>query len=320
MCKLIILASYSIKVKKIITVAGLILITSKSFTQNIFVYKDSYKKLKTFKGDTLKYLLENFIERKDQYINKPFDFFMKDLEIPIKSYTPITTYYYKLLSKGDYLYFISYKEQEFDWATFKDLPTIIVEWDAIQADSIYTMSKRNNSAWTDNEIIFHRKLIIKNLLLVNHYSWRFINDCPGFSEVYDLAQQKSLYNTSRITYELPNGIKYSLSIYNPSQVDAFCFNYPNRKLLNRTTSIIDYNTEIGLAYQNALNYFQNNNFDSTEAFKNGFTAYYLNTGNINPQAQALAYILKKYKIGIELLKVGPDGKYHGVYDNKWKAP
>jgi hypothetical protein len=47
--------------------------------------------LNKFKGDTLGYVQQNFIDNKQKYIGKDLNTFLKDVEIPIKSYIPTTS-------------------------------------------------------------------------------------------------------------------------------------------------------------------------------------------------------------------------------------
>ncbi|WP_316847126.1 hypothetical protein [Pedobacter psychrodurus] len=64
----------------------------KTKTDTLHSQKLAYQKWKGFKADTLNYLVENFVDRKSYYKNKPLGVLLKDIEIPIVHYTTDFSY------------------------------------------------------------------------------------------------------------------------------------------------------------------------------------------------------------------------------------
>jgi hypothetical protein len=51
------------------------------------VYIKGYKKLSAFSGDTTQYLYQNFVKQKVNYVHKPLNILLQQLEVPLSGYT-----------------------------------------------------------------------------------------------------------------------------------------------------------------------------------------------------------------------------------------
>lgn len=136
--------------------------------------KDSlpYKNFEMFKGDTLSYLRNNFIVRKEYYQYKPLSDLLKDLEIPILKYTIIAHPHFSIHDKlkGIYLKF----ERDADILNKYDLKKvpdmlIITFKDSVDIKTIRPMLRRGKSLWTkESETYFSRKHV--GNISMTHYS------------------------------------------------------------------------------------------------------------------------------------------------------
>ena len=104
----------------------------------------TYRPLKLFKGDTLAFVQESILNRKDYYIGKELRVFLTDLSIPIKVYTygknPNNIYVSNYLS----LLVNNYFQQNAKLAKGEDPIDLVIVWkNPINYEELEKISKEN---------------------------------------------------------------------------------------------------------------------------------------------------------------------------------
>ena len=142
----------------------IILFTISSFAISKAQTNLEYLKLEKFNTDTLEYLRQNFIQNKQKYIGKEFNYLLKDLEIPIKSYRPdISDLKYIYIPKTS---FLSYSFIE---AGMRKDPRIkywnvTIEWShPLLFDSIMRLAYKSKYAWAEDDRKYFGRQIIGNI-------------------------------------------------------------------------------------------------------------------------------------------------------------
>jgi len=122
-----------------------------------------YKALESFKGDTLNYVVSNFVEHKNQYIGKPASVLFNDLQYEIKSYLPI------ILDNGTFVMQISnLTHNQNTWRLSERLKMVeisITLKDEIKWDKILELGagNPNHNDWTPRHRAFFEKQIVKDI-------------------------------------------------------------------------------------------------------------------------------------------------------------
>jgi len=127
-----------------------------------------YKTLQSFKGDTLSYIKENFLNNKRSYIGKDVNYLIGNLEVPVHHYLPHLLTEVDTVS-GMTLLFYSDVQREVRGKNKVDPLVLVLKWkDSMPFDSIGTITRKNKLAWTDNEKKYIGKQIIKDISLVKY--------------------------------------------------------------------------------------------------------------------------------------------------------
>jgi len=123
-----------------------------------------YKALESFKGDTLNYVMSNFIEHKNQYIGKPASVLFNDLQYEIKSYLPFSE------DAGDTKEIsISYlTNNQYNWRLSEKLKMIDINitFETITTwDKVLELKAKNYAigTWTPSHRAYFEKLIVKDI-------------------------------------------------------------------------------------------------------------------------------------------------------------
>jgi hypothetical protein len=128
-----------------------------------------YRPLAEFKGDTLKYLQYNFIERKDQYEGKKLSVLLKDLEFDIKYTYP--SYLGNDVSRSDYIA-ISFYESDTHSTKRENGEKLYVlgfRWEEpVMAADIDKIRKEYGESWTNHHQKFFGKQLLKDIYLIVH--------------------------------------------------------------------------------------------------------------------------------------------------------
>jgi hypothetical protein len=128
-----------------------------------------YSSLFSFKGDSLVYIKENFLEKKEQYIGKEFSVFLDHLEIPIKRYTTAIGYPPNSNYSHISIQFYKYEERESLIKKKKNPMILTITWEnPISPEAIEPVMIKSQSNWTPEVDAFFRKQKIKNIQMVDY--------------------------------------------------------------------------------------------------------------------------------------------------------
>ncbi|MBK0383565.1 hypothetical protein I5M32_11410 [Pedobacter sp. SD-b] len=130
--------------------------------------QQKYIKLEKFKGDTLSFVQNSILNRKEFYKGKELNVLLKDLAIPIVHYTTGVTFRHKDQSPHISLY--PYNDTEKDKKiTKKEDPIIItIVWQTpLRTSYVDSLSIRNKSNWTPEVQEYFGKQIVKDIGKVN---------------------------------------------------------------------------------------------------------------------------------------------------------
>jgi len=125
-----------------------------------------YKPFSKFKGDTLKYNLNNIYKRRDFYIGKPLDSLLKDLEMPVVyfSFTSFTNGRYKNQTTSINMYQDPPRVRENKMEQGIPSPTINVYWATpLKTDEVIALSRRGKGMWTEEARAYFGKSIIGDI-------------------------------------------------------------------------------------------------------------------------------------------------------------
>ena len=130
-----------------------------------------YKKLNTFKGttnDTLAYVRTSIIDRKSEYIGKELNVLLKDLELPIRSYSTGSSNL-RGISPSSTFYF--YSKNVVDVKTYNRIDPVIltIVWEIpLPLDIVIPMWLKNKNMWTNEEQEYYGKQKVKDIVLTNY--------------------------------------------------------------------------------------------------------------------------------------------------------
>jgi hypothetical protein len=124
-----------------------------------------YKHLAKFKGDTLKYTLKSFYDRRDYYIGKPLDSLLKDLEAPVKTFDRYTGRYVNQ-TVGISLILDDARTDSEKFNKKIASPTIFIDWKTpMKTDEISHLWRRSNRQWTDEVREYFRGKIVGDIVV-----------------------------------------------------------------------------------------------------------------------------------------------------------
>jgi len=142
--------------------------SQKKLSNNIRKQNYEYKALESFRGDTLNYVVSNFVEHKNQYIGKPASVLFNDLQYEIKSYLPFSedagetkTISISYLTDNQYTYKLSERQKMIVInITFETITT----WDKVLE---LKAGNYEIGTWTPRHRAYFEKLIVKD---INYYA------------------------------------------------------------------------------------------------------------------------------------------------------
>lgn len=125
--------------------------------------------LSKFQSDTLGYIQNNFINNKQKYIGKDLNTLLRDLEIPVRSYTWAISYKEPSTTPSITLNFYP-KDLVTKKLNRSDKPVdLIITWKpALPQDTVLKMVRANKSAWTKTEADYYGKQIIGDILTTKY--------------------------------------------------------------------------------------------------------------------------------------------------------
>lgn len=132
--------------------------------QQVPIYKQAYKKLSLFNGDTTAYLKYNFIDNKELFIDKHFSEVLKKLEIKIKEYFSSCLVYNKHL-----IYVTSFQLDDNITSSLKRSKgtaphNLIIYWKPyLPAKIVDSLWKATNYKWTKAVEIFYGQQKISDI-------------------------------------------------------------------------------------------------------------------------------------------------------------
>ena len=136
-------------------------IPSGAVNQNIL----PYEKWQDLKGDTLAYLVNDFVNRKDFYINKPLSTLLKDFELPIINHSPNFSY----PPKGNNLLAITFKFEKDEVFhhkfKLKKVPNILIVYleSSLTNDEVADFYRKTKLPWSKELVAFFGNEIIKDV-------------------------------------------------------------------------------------------------------------------------------------------------------------
>ena len=132
----------------------------KEFKSSINIHKSnividsskSFKPLQEFKGDTLAFIQESILNRKEHYIGKELNVLLTDLTIPIKLYSFTMSQNNIYVSNYLSLMLNNYFQQDLKIAKGEDPINLVIVWkNPVNFKDFEKISKNNNYKWT-NEV------------------------------------------------------------------------------------------------------------------------------------------------------------------------
>ena len=129
----------------------------------------SYKPLKEFKGDTLAFVQQSILARKDYYIGKELNVFLKDLQIPIIYYSfnaaPVNIY--KVYDTA--LDIRNYKEEQEKLRNFNDPISLVIRWTPpLDANALDFVPRNKRGVWSKEVEAYLGKQIVGDIVKTDY--------------------------------------------------------------------------------------------------------------------------------------------------------
>ncbi|MFD1258331.1 hypothetical protein ACFQ3S_16115 [Mucilaginibacter terrae] len=127
--------------------------------------KNSIQRPSTQSQDTVKYLQETIVDRKERFVNKGLNEVLKNLNFTVKSYT--TNYGWKLHSKEPIqisLYFDDHKTVSAKWGNQQTVPFLTITFqETVPKKTAMALFVKSMGSWESPEIEYYVKLKIKDI-------------------------------------------------------------------------------------------------------------------------------------------------------------
>jgi len=125
---------------------------------------NSYVPLQNFKGDTLGYVQQNFIDKKQKYIGKDLNALLNDVEIPIKSFLYGDSEINNNISPDVILQFYTSRQSSLRLDRPDKPVNIIITWSSpLPIISAIDLWHQHSGAWTEAERLYFGKQIIGDI-------------------------------------------------------------------------------------------------------------------------------------------------------------
>lgn len=131
---------------------------------------------KCFQGDTVKYVLKCIWEKEYNYIGKPFNVLLNDLELPVKSFLNggisdheksgefTTIAFYDIQTTNTLL--ADLREHRLKSAGAKKLVFVTIKWKtALPPDIVENLQKSNSGNWTPAVQEYFGNQVIKDIII-----------------------------------------------------------------------------------------------------------------------------------------------------------
>ena len=137
----------------------------------------AYKPLASFKGDTSKYLIENFVSHQQPYKNKELNVLLHRLEVPVKGYLANTGGDY--VEKGEEMQCVAitldfYNGYEIDREVKnkKEPARLVISWKKpFSFENSIRLYRKFHCGYTDSVRRFYGKQVIDSITYV-HYNFK----------------------------------------------------------------------------------------------------------------------------------------------------
>ena len=122
--------------------------------------------------DTLVYFRQDFMNKKEKYLNQPLDSMLNNLKIQVKSYKTSSAANNRFISPGMYLSFFPSVESDYREAIYSIKPVIVwIKWETpLLKDSIHALlikKETNRRDWGNDERAYFGKQIVKDFGFVD---------------------------------------------------------------------------------------------------------------------------------------------------------
>ena len=128
-----------------------------------------YKPLKEFNGDTLAFVQQSILDRKEYYVGKELNVLLKDLQIPIKYYSfyPAPVNIYKVYDT--YLTIRNYKEEDDYVSKGKDPISLAIRWTPpLDANALDFVPKKEKGVWSKKVQDYLGKQIVGDIVKTDY--------------------------------------------------------------------------------------------------------------------------------------------------------
>lgn len=146
------------------------------FITALFVCRQGAAQTKCFRGDTLQYIKKCILEKQSQYIGKPFNVLLNDLELPVKSFLNggisdhektgefTTIAFYDIQTATSLL--ADFRGNRLRGQDAENLVFLTFRWKtALPSDIIEDLQKSSGGNWTPSIQEYFGKQVIKDIIV-----------------------------------------------------------------------------------------------------------------------------------------------------------
>jgi hypothetical protein len=129
----------------------------------------SFVPLTKYNGDTTRFMVDNFITNKQNYLNKPFSNLIDDIQLPVFDYIQGSSAHNTEISPFIILKFNKPTEEDNKISQNKLPLTLIVQWgNPVSMKEVNDLIKNNNYKWTKEVKDYFNKQNVGDIKIQNY--------------------------------------------------------------------------------------------------------------------------------------------------------